>query len=133
MENKDIQSLLHAKYGIYIRGSHIVSMIMNRSKVIETRTHDKLKRFVGQWVGVIYTGSGKPKLVGYVFILSQYEFISEENFRAYEFCHRIPKGSKYDWKEGKKKYGYLLGEIVQLDSPIKLESIKGNRMWRELE
>ena len=61
------------------------------------------------------------------------KFISEENFRAYEFCHRIPKGSKYDWKEGKKKYGYILGEVVKLDSPIELPVIKGNRMWRELE
>lgn len=133
MENKDIQNLLHAYYGIYIRGSHIVDMIMNRSKTIETRTHDKLKRFVGHWVGVILTGCGKPKLVGYVFIRSQYEFISEENFRAYESCHRIEKGSRYDWDGKHKKYGYLLGEVVKLDSLIELESIKGNRMWRELE
>jgi len=132
MENKDIRNLLHAKYGIYIRGKRIIDMILSGEKVIETRTHDKLKRFVGQWVGVILTGCGKPKLVGYVFIRSQYEFISEENFREYEFCHRIPKGSKYDWDGKHKKYGYLLGDVEKLDSPIELESIKGNRMWREL-
>ena len=122
-----------AEYGIYIRGKRIMDMILNREKVIETRTHNKLDRFVGQRVGLILTGYGKPKLVGYAYLDCVYEFKTEKDFRFWESLHRIEEGSRYDWDGKHKKYGYLLGDVEKLDSPIELPVIKGNRMWRGLE
>lgn len=122
-----------AEYGIYIRGKRIMDMILDREKIMETRTHNRLDRFISHWVGLIQTGNGKPKLVGYAYVMDSFKFHDLDEWDKYRSMHRIAEGSKYDWDLNTNKYGYLLGDVMKLDSPIELPSIKGNRMWRELK
>ena len=114
---------------IYVRGRRIVNAILNRDKLLETRNSPTLDRFIGETVGIILTGCGKPKLVGYARIVNRHEFNSLEDFRAYEAVHCIAPGSRWDYKPG--KVGYWLADAIRCDE-ITLEPVKGNRIWREI-
>jgi len=116
-------------YGIYIRGRRIVDAILGRDKLIETRNSPTLDRFIGQTVGIILTGCGKPKLVGYAYVVARHNFTNVEDFRAHTSVHCIQPGSRWDYRPG--KVGYWLADAVRCDE-ITLDSVKGNRIWREI-
>lgn len=118
--------------GIYINGKEICEQILSGNKRIETRNHTRLQKFIGYRVGLIQTGTGKPKLVGYATMYGMYEWFTEEAFRKSEHLHKIHKGSKYDFIPGKKKVGYEFRDVIQLKTPIVLEPVKGNRLYRNL-
>lgn len=84
-------------------------LILSGIKTIETRDTRSLKSLVGQRVGIISTDkSRKALLVGYVDIVSEIKYNSEEEFRKDTIKHHVLAGSKYDIKRNGVKYGYVL-------------------------
>lgn len=90
------------------RSSPFTDWILDGKKIIETREKNTLKSLVGQRVGIIQTGCGKAKLVGYVTVSGVIKYETESEFREDESRHLVNPGSKYDIKT--IKYGYVLAE-----------------------
>ena len=125
--------------GLHINDAHgnITEQILNGHKIAETRTNNRLDPYMGEWIGLIQTGRGPAKLVGFAKVAchsmatSSYE---EFHMPMYETAHRIERGSFYDMKTNKRKYVYWL-ENVQPIMPMVLppETFKGDRTFRELD
>lgn len=115
---------------IYIHGRHIVDLILSGEKIMETRNSATLHRFLGETVGIILTGCGRPKLVGTVKIAGCHYMESLSAFRLCEKFHRIAPGSRYDFTGF--KFGYWLENPVKYERETELAPARGNRIWREV-
>jgi len=90
---------------------------------------------VGRRVGLIRTGKGKAKLVGYALVGRPIEYKNEEDFRKDYDKHRVEPQSKYDIQLPKGKIGYPLTEVRLLKVPKPVKTIKivgdgGGYSWR---
>jgi len=85
-----------------------IDQILDGIKTVETRERNTLRSCVGKRVGVIRTGCGKAKLVGYVNIDDVIVYKNGNEFRRDEAKHLVKVGSKYDIKQDGIKYGYVL-------------------------
>ena len=91
-------------------------MIVSGDKTIETRDTRSLDSTIGKRVGIIRTGGkGKGSLIGSAVVGEPIEYRSEEEFRADESRHKVPKDDKYDIKEGGVKYGYSMSDVRPLE------------------
>ena len=91
-------------------------MIVSGDKTIETRDSRSLDSLIGRRVGIIRTGGkGKGQLTGSAVVGEPIEYRSEEEFRADESRHKVPKDDKYDIKEGGVKYGYSMSDVRPLE------------------
>ena len=87
--------------------------ILNGWKTVETRDTDSLKPYVGQRVGIIQTGQGPARLVGYVTVGEPEHYTSREQFAAATDRHRIYSGTEYDFNDAKgQKFGYPMIDPV---------------------
>lgn len=119
-----------AEYAVYIRTKRFCQAIFAGEKLLETRNSPTLDSFIGQRVGVIMTGCGSPKLIGYVTISGRHTVTSLARFRDLYSLHQVKPGSRYDIKES--KCCYWLDDPELLPEPVALESIPGNRVYRKL-
>ena len=90
--------------GINVRAPY-ADMIVSGLKTIETRSTNSLKPYIGQRVGIVETGSGKAKLVGYATI-GMPTVMLETAFREAESQHLVDKGSEFDISPNGEKYCY---------------------------
>ena len=109
--------------------------ILRGEKVIETRSRNVFRKLVGRRVGLIRTGKGKAKLVGYALVGRPIEYKNEEDFRKDYDKHRVEPQSKYDIQLPKGKIGYPLTEVRLLKVPKPVKTIKivgdgGGYSWR---
>lgn len=105
--------------------------ILDGSKVIETRNSPTLRKFLGQRVGIIRTGCGKPYLVGYATIEEEIIYESYDEFHAHECLHMVEEDSIYDWDpERGIKFGYWLSDVERCHAEIVYTT--GNRIYREI-
>lgn len=124
--------------GLHINDAHgnITEQILSGYKTAETRTNNRLDPYMGEWIGLIQTGRGSAKLVGFAKIAchsmatSSYE---EFHMSMYEIAHRIERGSFYDMKPGQRKYVYYIDDVRSIE-PIVLpaSTFNGDRTFREL-
>lgn len=109
--------------------------ILRGEKVIETRSRHVFRKLVGRRVGLIRTGKGQAKLVGYAVVGRPIEYKTEEDFRKDYDKHRVEPKSKYDIQLPKGKVGYPLTEVRLLKVPKPVKTIKivgdgGGYSWR---
>lgn len=96
--------------------------IVDGYKVIETRSRNVLKDFVGERILIIRTQSGKPsEIIGSVTITSS-QFCPASDFPGYFNQHCVPPGSRYDC-HGRGKWMYFLDDAVKFDAPIPVSSV----------
>jgi hypothetical protein len=91
--------------------------ILRGEKTIETRDalNNALQPLLGQRIGLASTGKGKgtTRIVGYATVGDQpIVYNTEAEFRKDEGRHLVLQGSEYDIKQGQKKYGYELKDVV---------------------
>ena len=102
--------LEHVGININCKSQDFIRQILSGLKVVETRDTASLTCYVGRRVGLIQTGKGKARLMGYATITEEICYNSVDEFRADEDRHCVLKGSKYDIKD--IKYGYVLSDVV---------------------
>lgn len=95
--------------------------ILSGEKTIETRDSNSLNAYINTPVGIIQTGKGIAKLVGYAIFGEPKIYKDEKAFRKDVGAHRIEPGNKYDIKPGSIKYGYPVLEVAKID-PIPVTS-----------
>ena len=128
----------YALPGLHINVSHepILEWIFSRYKTAETRPNARLDDYMGETIGLIQTGRGCAKLVGFARVANySMSTCSYEEFhsRWYQPAHRIERGSFYDMKPGKRKFVYWLEDVRRIE-PIDLpaSTFTGDRTFREL-
>ena len=106
--------------GININDSETpyTSMILSGKKTVETRKKPTLDAYVGEKVGIVRTGKGPAKLVGYAKVGKPRKYESKREFDRDRKRHRVPAGSKHDKSSG---YGYPLSEVKRV-KPRKVKS-----------
>ena len=109
-------------------------MLLDGSKVIETRTYDidKQKCFANEWFWVVETPGKKRQRGQRAHITGCIKFSSESvrytslaQWRADEDKHRIPAGSEYDWNGRGTMYGWRVERAYALRSPLPRPDPKG--------
>ena len=90
--------------GINVRAPY-ADMIISGRKILETRSTNSLRPYVGHRVGIVQTGSGRAKLVGYATIGTP-TLMGETAFREAESLHIVSVGSEFDIAPNGSKYCY---------------------------
>jgi hypothetical protein len=131
------EQMTRPQIGININDKYqdFTGQILRGEKLIETRSRDVFKKLIGRRVGIIRTGIGKAKLVGYATIGKPIAYKSEEDFRNDYKKHKVEPKSKYDIQLPKGKVGYPLTEIRALKVPKSIKTTKivddgGGYSWR---
>ena len=110
--------------GININDSKqpFTKQIISGEKTIETRNTNSLKAQVGKRVGIIRTGRGKARVVGYATIGEPIVYNNKKEFRKDQDKHLVEEGSEFDIKEDGLKYGYPLLNVEKIDRPFLVKS-----------
>ena len=106
--------------GINVRSdgdTNYADLIVDGEKTLETRKTDSLRPYVGSRVGIVQTGIGSPKLLGYANI-GEPSVVDEHDFDALRNQHLVPKGSDFDIEKDGTKYLYPLTNAEKLPSPV---------------
>ena len=118
---------IKAEMGINVRTdgeSNYADLIVGGEKRYESRDKDSLRPYVGQRVGIIETGSGPAKLVGYATVGEPIE-VGETEFSDSRDQHLVPEGSKFDIKPGQSKFLYEMIDPERLPEPIDASATRG--------
>tara|TARA_Y100000004_G_scaffold197190_1_gene270311 strand:+ start:166 stop:552 length:387 start_codon:yes stop_codon:yes gene_type:complete len=86
-------------------------MILSGKKTVETRRKPTLDPYIGRKVGIIRTGKGPAKLVGYAKVGKPRKYGSKSEFDSDRRRHRVPSDSKEEKSSG---YGYPLSEVKRV-------------------
>jgi len=100
---------------IFINCKHFpfIDQIIKNEKLIETRTRNTLRAFIGQRVFLAETGHGRPVVRCSVVIDSVSVYHSRSAWETVRQLACIPYDSKYDWKpETKHKYAYSIFNVI---------------------
>ena len=106
--------------GININDSKVpyTDMILSGKKTVETRRKPTLDPYIGRKIGIISTGKGPAKLVGYAKVGKPKHYHSKKEFDKDRRRHKVPESSKEEKSSG---YGYPLSEIKRV-KPRKVKS-----------
>jgi hypothetical protein len=118
---------IEAEMGINVRtdgDTNYAELIVSGQKKYETRDKDSLRPYVGKRIGIVETGSGPAKLVGYATVGEPIE-VGEAEFADSRDQHLVPEGSKFDIKPGQSKFLYEMIDPEQLAQPIDASGTKG--------
>lgn len=117
---------------VYVNGRSFVDDIMNRLKTDETRTRNMLRALVGLRVYIAETGSGPSMVRCSCVIKSVLVIRSRAQWDRLRRRHRVPEGSRYDWKpETKVKYLYRLTHVRRVNPFHPPEGVRHGRVWME--
>lgn len=101
----NIRSTKTARYALEIARGH---------KTLETRESDSLRCYVGRRVGLIETGRGKARLVGYATIGAPIE-LAYSDFETREADHLVKPGDPFYPKPGDFKYCYPMVNAAECE------------------
>lgn len=117
------------------RSVPFVDLIMNGSKIYETRSRDVLRYIfdTGKRFLIAETGNGKPLVRCSARIRSVTVVKTEDAWNQYRLFHSVPVGSEYDWKpDTKKKVLYELESVLPVPVPFHpAEGKRHGRIWME--
>lgn len=100
-------------------GQDYCTQILTGEKTIETRNSRSLDPYIGQQVGLIKTGVGPAKLVGYVTVGYPIEYETEAEWEDDIARHRV-FGGTFGWCH-QTKYGYPMINPIRI-SPVLVTS-----------
>ena len=109
---------------LYIKNTdkaNYIGMIFNGTKTEETRSKRTLDAFIGK---EFYVTDGE-KVYGSIVLGEPHQYTAEEFHKAEnQKKHRVPKGDKYDIKQGGTKWSYPIESYTKFDKPKKLSESK---------
>ena len=118
---------------INCKSAPFIDMIMNRSKVYETRSSNTLRSLIGERVLLCETGKGASMVRCCAVIHKAFTIdtkLAWDMFRNYT-C--VPDGSRYDWQPDTKiKWLYELIDVRPVPAPFHPKAGKMHgRVWME--
>jgi hypothetical protein len=118
--------------GINSSSAPFMSDIGAGRKILETRSRNMLGRLCGQPVILAETRQG-GYLAMYIAVLQSARAVrSKEEWEDLRPLHRVPVGSKYDWKpDTRVKWTYEI-TVLRILNPFRVpEGIRHGRTWME--
>jgi hypothetical protein len=110
----------------------ISELILNGSKIIETRTYPLPKRYLNIDMLLIETPGSKGQFKARVKAIIQFtecfRYKDKKEFHADYTRHKVKKGSQWDWIK-KPKYGWKVKIVKKLDSPFEIN--QGGIIYRK--
>lgn len=95
--------------------------ILDGTKTIETRTYPCLTKYLNTPILIVETptrkGSRPAMIVGAVVFSKNKFYDSSLKFKRDLSKHRVPSGSKFDWKKEKPKWGWVVSERWRFKNP----------------
>jgi hypothetical protein len=116
-----------ADVGINVRTDgalNYAQLIVSGEKKFESRTGNSLRPYVGKRVGIIETGSGPAKLVGFATVGEPTQ-VNAKEFAEARDQHLVPEGSRFDIQPGQTKLLYEMIDPQPLAEPIDASGTKG--------
>ena len=110
-----------------------LDLILSGEKTIETRSRDTLKAVSGFYrVYLAETGHGRPVVRCSAVLRSGRDVSSRASWDSLRRRHRVPVGSRYDWKpETRRKVCYDILSVVPCDPFTPPEGVRHGRVWME--
>ena len=113
--------------GINVRtdgDTNYAQLIVDGRKRYESRDKDSLRPYVGKRVGIVETGAGPARLVGFATVGEPVE-VGETEFADARDEHLVPEGSRFDIKPGQSKFLYEMIDPEALAEPVDASGTKG--------
>lgn len=79
-------------------------------KKTETRSYPPPANLINRRIALIATGKQKASVVGTARLRGWMEYDNERQFKRDYENHRVPIGSPFSWKDGKRKCGWLFSD-----------------------
>lgn len=115
----------------------ISQLILNGSKVIETRTYPIPPGYLGQDLVMIETpgpkGNFKARAVAIIRFGSCHKYRTKKAFYADQPRHRVDPDSPWAWQSNKGKWGWKIDMVKTLRKPIEIRKRIGIRYTKDLE
>ena len=99
--------------GVNINDSNTpyTDMILSGKKTVETRSKPTLDPYIGRKIGIIRTGKGPAKLVGYAKVGTPKHYHNKKEFDGDRGRHRVPESSSEEKSTG---FGYPLSQVKRV-------------------
>lgn len=119
---------------INCREHPFLAAIMSLDKTYETRSRNTLRALVGQRVLLAETGTGRPVVRCSAIIRCAVPVTDRKTWQAMRKAHRVPRGSRYDWKKDtRRKWLYMLDGITYCVPFQPAEGVRHGRTWMEYD
>ena len=107
----------------------ISQLILDGSKIIETRTYPIPKQYLGKELAIIETpgktGRFKSRIIGTIVFSTCFQYKDKIEFYADFKNHKIAPDSPWKWHQEKPKWGWKVEIVRQLSTPIEAPKKKG--------
>ena len=115
----------------------ISKMILEGSKIIETRTYPIPKQYIGQEMVLVETpgkdGKFKSRAVAIVKFGPSFKYNSKAEFYADSVRHRVTPDSPWAWNAKKGKWGWPLEVVRKFEQPLSIHKRLGIKYTKNLE
>lgn len=115
--------------GLNIREPY-ASLIATGQKRIETRTYRFPDRLIGEKLAIVATGVGHAKIIGSMVVVDCFPYRDEDHFRSEFKHHLVSRGSQFDWRDGRPKYGWVVTDQTLFREYIEAPTATG-MVWRK--
>lgn len=98
-------------------------LLINGDKSVETRSYPLPKKYEGVPLALIETpgkyGRFKSRIIGTITFSHSFEYPDKNSWKDDYNRHKVEEGDEFcDWKEDKKKYGWVVSHISKLEEPV---------------
>lgn len=105
-------------------------LLINGSKSVETRSYPLPKKYEGVELALIETpgkyGRFKSQIIGTITFSHSFEYPDKNAWIDDYNRHKVEEGDEFcDWNDNKKKYGWVVSNIVKFDEIIPVSRKKG--------
>jgi len=108
----------------------ISQMIINKEKIIETRTYPLPSKYLNKEMALIETpgksGTFKSRVIGIIKFTNSFQYKSKKEFYSDIKKHQVDKNSLWAWTQG-DKWGWEVEIVKILSHPIEVTKKKGIR------
>lgn len=106
------------------------TLLISGVKTVETRSYPLSKKYEGVPLALIETpgkyGRFKSRIICTITFSHSFEYPDKNSWKDDYNRHKVEEGDEFcDWKEDKKKYGWVVSSISKLEQPVCPPSKKG--------
>lgn len=106
------------------------TLLINGQKSVETRSYPLPKRYEGVPLSLIETpgksAKFKSRIIGQITFSHSFQYPDENAWKDDYARHRVEENDPmYGWKSNKKKYGWVVSNVIKFDEPIVVNKRKG--------
>lgn len=115
----------------------ISQLIIDGSKVIETRTYPIPSHLIGKELAIVETpgkkGNFSARIIGTVIFKESFLYKNESEFYKDQDLHFVTKNSIWKWKPEKPKWGWVIQKVTKFKQPLSPPKKRGIVYTKNIE